>query len=345
MRNLATIRKITEIKRIEGADNIELAVVDGWQCVIKKNIFHVGDNVVYHEIDSLLPPTKEYEFLEKGGRKKMADGSEGYLLKTRKMLGNLSQGLVLPISDFEILKNKELNINDNVTELLNIKLYEPPINASLAGDAKGNFPFFIPKTDQERIQNLTDWFEKFKDVEFEVSIKMDGSSMTCFFNNSEFGVCSRNLQLKETENNTFWKLVKQYELQDKLTKLNRNIAIQGEACGEGIQKNNDKIKGHNLFIFDIYDIDNKRKLLYNERIDIIKQLNAIGEIHLDHVPVIGIFKVFQKYSTMESILEYANGHSLNMLYKREGIVCKSNELLYNNVISFKVISNEYLLKN
>jgi RNA ligase (TIGR02306 family) len=97
-RKLATIRKIKDIVPIEGADAIELALVDGWQVVVAKNVGHkVGDKVVYCEIDSFLPIKEEFEFLRKSSYKKMGD-QEGFRLKTIKLKNTLSQGLILPYS-------------------------------------------------------------------------------------------------------------------------------------------------------------------------------------------------------------------------------------------------------
>jgi RNA ligase (TIGR02306 family) len=100
-----------------------------------------------------------------------------------------------------------MSIGDEVTELLGVTKYEPPMPAVLAGDAKGLFPSFIQKTDQERIQNLYDDYKSmYADEEFEVTVKLDGSSATYYFKDGEFGVCSRNLELKETEGNSFLKV-------------------------------------------------------------------------------------------------------------------------------------------
>src|SRR5438876_1094061 len=93
-RKLASIRKISEVLPIEGADNIELVKVDGWQCVTKKGEFKPGDLCIYFEIDSFLPIRSEFEFLRKSSYKKMGD-KEGFRLKTIKLRGHLSQGLVL----------------------------------------------------------------------------------------------------------------------------------------------------------------------------------------------------------------------------------------------------------
>jgi RNA ligase (TIGR02306 family) len=94
-RKLATIRKIDEIKQIEGADNIELAIVDGWSVVVAKDQnYFVGELVVYCEIDSFLPIREEFEFLRKSSYTKMLD-QEGFRLKTIRLRGQLSQALLL----------------------------------------------------------------------------------------------------------------------------------------------------------------------------------------------------------------------------------------------------------
>ena len=150
-RKLATIRTISELRPIEGADKIELAIVDGWQVVVAKDVEHmVGDKVVYCEIDSFLPIRDEFEFLRKSSYKKMGD-QEGFRLKTIKLRGQVSQGLILPISVVPITQfATALNLPEgmDVTEMLGIVKYEPPIPAELAGKVKGGFPSFLSKTDR-----------------------------------------------------------------------------------------------------------------------------------------------------------------------------------------------------
>lgn len=163
-RKLASVRKIKELRPIEGADLIELVIVDGWQCVTKKGEFNVGDLGVYFEIDSFLPLEPEFEFLEKSCKKKM--GNEvGLRLKTIRLRGELSQGLMLPYKTVErfFIENdngQTFELGANVTETLGVKKYDPPVSAQLSGEMKGNFPSFIKKTDQERIQNLFDTYSK-----------------------------------------------------------------------------------------------------------------------------------------------------------------------------------------
>lgn len=171
-RKLASVRVIANIEPIHGADMIELATVDGWKVVVAKNVDHkVGDFVVYCEVDSFLPIKPEFEFLRKSSYKKMAD-QEGFRLKTIKLRGQVSQGLILPISEVipfpDVLDYME--VGKDVTELLSIVKYEPPIPAELAGKVKGLFPYFIPKTDEERVQNLSSEYDRWKDEIFYVKV-------------------------------------------------------------------------------------------------------------------------------------------------------------------------------
>ena len=342
MRKLVTVRKVREIIPIENADNIELAKIDGWQCVVKKGEFKVGDLGVYFEIDSFLPIEEKYEFLRKPCYKKMADSSEGYRLKTIKLRGTLSQGLLLPLNifdlDFEIVEGMDL------TEKLNVRLYEPPIPAQLQGKIKGMFPSFIRKTDQERIQNLSDYFEKYKDVKFECSEKLDGSSMTVYYKDRNFGIGSRNLELLEEENNTLWKIVRILDLERLMKEYSKNIALQGEIVGEGIQGNPYKLIGQKFYLFDIFDIDTGRHLTPEKRMEIYEWFKHRSNI--EHVPIIAIRTIFQDFQTMDLLLGFVGSDvsRLNSKTLREGLVFKSCDYVDNDIVSFKVVNSEYLLK-
>jgi len=342
-RKLVTIRKVKEINPIKNADFIELAKVDGWQCVVKKGEFQVGDLGIYFEIDSFLPIRPEFEFLRKQCYKKLVTGEEGFRLRTIKLKKKLSQGLLLPLKTFQDISDIDTNIGIDLSEKLNVIKYEPPIPAQLSGVVKGNFPSFIQKTDEERIQNLTEYFELYKDVEFEESEKEDGSSVSYFFNEKEFGVCSRNLELKEAENNTLWTVAKQIGIKESLEQCGKNVAVQGELVGEGINKNPLLIKGQEFHIFNVYDIDKVGYMTPDDRMNFIKSLN---NDKLKHVPIIkDIIKIFQECKTVDSLLDYAKGvTTMNPNKQREGLVFKANVFDENNqLISFKVINNELLL--
>jgi RNA ligase (TIGR02306 family) len=261
-RKLVSVRKITNITPIEGADKIELATIDAWKVVVAKDVNHkVDDMVIYCEIDSFLPIKEEFEFLRKSSYKKMSDGIEGFRLKTIKLRGQVSQGLILPMSVVEYT-NVQFEVGMDVTNLLGVTKYEPPIPAELAGKVKGLFPSFLYKTDEERIQNLSSEYETYKeknkeDVKFYVTEKLDGSSATFYIKDGVFGVCSRNLELLETEGNSFWRVARELKLEESLVSLGKNICLQGELIGEGVQGNPYKVKGQTVRFFNGFNIDSQ----------------------------------------------------------------------------------------
>ena len=336
-RKLASVRIISNIQPIEGADMIELAIVDGWKVVVAKNVGHkVGDMVIYCEIDSFLPIRDEFEFLRKSSYKKMGD-QEGFRLKTIKLRGQVSQGLILPIV---VLNPPDTNIyvtpfeGLDVTEMLEIVKYEPPIPAELSGKVKGLFPSFLRKTDEERVQNLTKEYEQYKSLgrNFYVTEKLDGSSATFYYKDGVFGVCSRNLELIETEGNTFWKVARELDLENKMKNFGVNISLQGELIGEGIQGNPYKIKGQTVKFFNLFDIDSQ------EYQSLAHLGRALGIMGLKMVPIVDEFFVLP--DTIEELLKYAEDKSvLNTKFDREGVVIRSND----RTISFKAISNKFLL--
>ena len=341
-RKLASVRVISNIQPIPNADKIELVTVDGWNVVVAKDVGHkVGDLVIYCEIDSFLPIREEFEFLRKSSYKKMGD-VEGFRLRTVKLRGQVSQGLILPMS---VLNPPDTNIyvtpfeGLDVTEMLDIVKYEPPIPAELAGKVKGAFPSFIPKTEEFRIQNLTKEYEEWKyqsKHQFYVTEKLDGSSATFYVKDGEFGVCSRNLELLETEGNTFWKVARELDLENKMKSLGKNISLQGELIGEGIQGNPYKLKGQTIRFFTGYDIDKR------ERIGFIHFIVMLMDMGLEHVPVVNPEFGFLLPDTIEEMLQYAEGKSvLNPDTEREGVVVRS----LDGSISFKAISNKFLLNH
>lgn len=329
-------------------------------------------------------PTKVASWLTKAGHQpKVFRGVEGERLKTIKLRGTLSQGVVLPLSDIE--KNLVRTINPDtfmpqfhfkvgdrvfgsgmdvikdvgsplsvegtdITPLLGIIKYEKPLPGELVGKARGNFPSFIPKTDQERVQNLWGKLqhrrEQFPDELFEVTEKLDGSSMTVYISiDGRYGVCSRNWDLDleaggETsfaraakDMDVFMKTVK--EEMDKYGEEPTGFALQGELVGPGVQGNKYDLRELEFRIFDLYDIELQRYREADGRVGFVFASD------LKHVPVIETRKL--DFETIQDILAYADGpSSLNPKVMREGVVFKS---LQDPSFSFKVISNEWLLKN
>lgn len=343
-RKMATIRVVSRTKPIEGADRIEMALVDGWWVVVQKDQFKEGDRVIYFEIDSWVPH-KLAPFLTKGKTPKVYNGVEGNRLRTVKLKGQISQGLILPVRETLEAAGNEVPecftplVDADVTEMLGVQKWERPISAQLAGIMRGSFPHFIPKTHQERIQNYWKTLDA-ADLEQEwmITEKLDGSSMTAYLHDGIFGVCSRNIDLKDDDTNSFWKAARKYGLQYVLEKIavdtGIEVAIQGELVGPGIQNNPYNLKEQEFYVFNVFNITE------NCYLDPRSATWLMEEKHqLPFVPVIGI-ATLPKF--LETLLSAADGPSmLADGVDREGIVLHRRD----GWNSFKVISNRWLLKN
>ncbi len=330
MRKLASIQKIKEIEAIEGADAIEKAYVLGWQLVIRKGEFSVGDLCVYCEIDSIMPDKPEFEFVR----------AKGNRIKTIRLRGQISQGICFPLS--VLPEGTEMTEGLDVTDILGVTKFEPPIPANLAGTVKGMFPSFIPKTDETRVQVLEKVLTAYAGTVCYVTEKLDGSSVTFYLKDGEFGVCSRNLDLAFSEDNSMWKFAIANKLEDKLKALNRNLALQGEIIGEGIQKNKYKLKGQSIYFFNIFDIDAYSYFSLQE----VKAL--LGDLDLNMVPVLEENYLLE--SNVEALVAKSKLKSvLNKDTIAEGIVIRPvEEKIDRNVMqgrmSFKAINPDFLIK-
>jgi RNA ligase (TIGR02306 family) len=335
MRKLASIRRIADILPIAGADAIEVAVVDGWKVVIKKGEFAAGDSAIYLEIDSWVPH-EIAPFLSKGSEPREYNGVKGERLRTVKLRGQISQGLLLSLSTWAPAKRpwtiaeEEFEEGKDLTEYLGIQKWEPEIPAQLAGQVRGLFPtHLIPKTDEERIQNCFADIAAKGDATYEVTLKLDGTSCTIFRWENELRVCSRNLELKvneENKDNTFVAMA--LKLGDKITD---GFAFQGEICGPGIQGNREGFTEHKFFVFDLFYIPGHGYTPPKMRRDIVAVFG------LDHVPILGTD--WKAPASVEEGLALAEGPSINHKI-REGLVWKCNE---DPSFSFKTISNKFLL--
>jgi len=325
----ASIQTIKEVKNHPHADKLDIITVLGWQCVTGKGNFRPGDKCVYLEIDSVCPDKPMFEFLR----------SRHFRIKTIKLRGELSQGLCLPLSDFPELLNKE--IGDDVSEIIGVTHYVKEIPIQMQGTIAGNFPEYIPKTDEERVQNIPDILNELSGKSYYITEKADGTSATYYFHNEHFGVCGRNYEYKFDEKQLYWKIAKKYDLESRLKNRNVNIAIQGEICGPAIQKNRLNLEEIDFFLFNIFDINNKKYLGYHEQELLIKELG------LKSVKLLELGENFS-YS-LEQLIEKAEGKYNGSNNNREGIVVRSTENIYSNTnkgrMSFKVINNSYLLKD
>lgn len=184
---------------------------------------------------------------------------------------------------------------------------------------------------------------------YEITIKLDGSSMTAFHRDGEVGVCSRNLQLKTDDvnrDNTFVRMFYDGGLNWALPALAKdfgNIAVQGELMGPGIQGNREELKDFKFFVFDVFLIDQARYAMPMERNDIMDALYALGvdSNKISHVPVIDTYVKLGDLGlhTIDDLLKFAEGPSIKHPI-REGLVFKRMD----GQFSFKAISNLFLSK-
>ena len=335
MRKLASIQKIKALDPIEGADVIEKATVLGWNLVVKKNEFKVGDLCVYCEIDCLMPSVPEFEFLKP---RKMR-------IRTVRLRGQISQGICFPLSILPT--NFEIAEDADCTEALGIIKYEPPIPACLSGIMKGKFPSFIPKTDETRVQVMQKVLDKYKNEKCYVTEKLDGSSATYYINNGEFGVCSRNMELLEDAENSFWKVARALDIENKLRSLNGNYAIQGELVGEGIQDNKLKLKGQTVYFFNLFNID-KFEYAGFENFN-----NSMKQLELNTVPILST--TYELTNQIETIIQmsvikskvcadvWAEGIVIRPMNEKLDLIL-SNENFNNGRVTFKAINPEFLIK-
>ena len=335
-RKLASIQVIKELSPINGADAILCAKVLGWECVVKKSEFQVGDRCIYFEIDSVLPIAQWNDHLRKEPNKPLR-------IKTIRLRGVLSQGLALPVS---ILPQGEYEVGQDVTTLVGVTKYEPVVPAHLSGMAKGNFPAFLHKTDETRLQSEPRVLDEAisKGLVLVGTLKMDGTSFTAYRRDADFGVCSRNLDLKETEGNAHWRMARKLKIEEILRSEPRNLSIQGEMVGPGIQGNRMGFKEVDLYLFNLYDIDTGKYLGYKELIE-------FGQKH--NIKVVDTKSVIQFDNDMEPkdvnhLLNIANNLNYDNGTPAEGIVWRPATETYSDVLkgrmSFKTISNRFLEK-
>lgn len=327
MRHLASIQRIKNLEPIENADSILKATVLGWQLVVRKDDFQIGDLCVYIEIDSVLPDRPEFEFLRKRSNR----------IRTIRLRGQISQGVCMPLSILSADTPIEEGLD--VSEILGIIKYEPPIPAQLAGTMRGNFPSFIPKTDETRVQILGGLLKKYEGEKCFITEKLDGSSVTYYVKDGEFGVCSRNLDLEESEGNSFWKIAREMDVENKLKSLGFNVAVQGELIGEGIQKNKYKLRGQTVRFFNIFKIDDYEYCDFGEFTKTLEQLE---------LPVVPILSTdFSLISDISALTEMATIKStLRKETHAEGIVIRplTEKNDRTGRVSFKSINPKFLLK-
>lgn len=360
MRKLARLVTIEKLTPIPGADVIETAHIGGWCSVVQRGDFAPGDRAVYFEVDSFLPSgNPAWQFLIDLSTREFG-GVRGHVLRTITCRKQLSQGLALPMSCFSQPEVHTAEVGQDLSELLGIVQYERPIPPDLAGEVRGGFPGLVPKTDQERIQNLASEVAQWAQdgVVWEVTEKLEGASCTVVNLDGELHVCSRRLDLRETPRNTFWQVVRATDLEQRLARAypHQLLALQGEMVGPGVEENIYKLTKHALYLYDIYDVQAGRYFTPAERREALLRLNDVDPVAwatltgqeqverargwvVKHVPVLGQVAL-PVTDTVEQLLASADGLSQLFARPREGLVFKA----VAGGHSFKAISNKYLLK-
>lgn len=367
MRSLAHIEIVESLRPIDGADKIEVARVLGWECVVKKGEFKVGEKIIYVEVDSIMPPKPEYEFLRE----------RNFRIKTIKLRGQISQGLVLP---FDKKYYGDYPVGHDITEELGITKYlslserEEEVqqtpkhhwtkkyqltkwlwkykwfrNLIFPIQTKG-FPSWVSVTDEERIQNIPYVLEKFKDSVVYVAEKVDyqsvtftGKLITCKIpfigrflpKKFQFIVCSRKM-ITNNKNSLYWKIAQKYNI-EHILRENPTLTIQGEQGDTRVQGNKYGIKEPRLFVFNI--IDHEKHYHYN----INEILHFCNKYNLEMVPLLFIGVLSTIGSTVQEVVEFSKGESRLANIPREGVVirCVENG---KKLLSFKAINPDFLLR-
>lgn len=326
----ATIQKIIGKEEIQWADKIEIVKVLGWQCVVSKSDnFQIGDKVIFIEVDSVVPERPEFEFLRK----------HNFRVKTMKLKGIVSSGLVLPINKF---LSGNYDIGTDLDWVLDINHYEKPVPVHMQGQIAGHFPDHLcPRTNEEKLQNFPDIINELKDIPCYVTAKLDGTSGSYIFHNNKFYICSRNNIMKDNEenrDNLYVRIAKKYDIENKFRNYGKNIAIQGEIVGPSIQGNPLQLKNVDIFFFNAYDIDNRKYYNYNE----LKRVTE--DLDLKMVPML-FDNILFTHMSIDDFLEMAKGNYEGTNHPREGIVIRSLVEKYSNALegrlSFKCINPEY----
>ncbi len=341
VRKLTTVETVVAVTPIEGADNIEVVTVRGWTVITRKGEFTQGDRCVYFEIDAFLPVTDpRFAFLADRGTKEMT-GVTGHVLRTIRLRGTYSQGLVLPLSDFPELT--DARVGDDVSAALGVSKWEPPVPVRMQGKILNPFPsWLIPRTDAERVQNLVDVYDELLRVEWVATEKIDGTSLTVVHHpNGELSVCSRNWELArdDANANVYWEAAERHQLAEIIP---QGWAIQGEIYGEGVQANPLGVKGRHLAIFAVWDVNRRpaQPLPRHQWPFSLTQLAVPVYAHLGQPAV-----------TVADALTQADGirSTINPDRLAEGIVWHTADAVTLPVLDygecFKAISNKYLAKH
>jgi RNA ligase (TIGR02306 family) len=330
-RSLVSVQRVKAVTTIANSDFLEKVQVMGWQCVAKKGEFKAGDPGVYVVVDSFLPVDPRYEFLRSSSYRENDNNGKGFRIRTVKMRGELSQGLLLPLPLFPELAG--FAEGDDATEKLGVKKWYIPEVAEAGGTIIGERPYGIPASDEIRLQSALELLDQLREKPYYITTKMDGTSGIVYYIDGKIGCCSRNKEIKDEESALYWSPVYRYGLKEKLAKYGKNIVLTGEICGPGIQRNKLRLPEYEWYVFDVKDWDAGAYFPYDQAFEICASLG---------VTMVPLEERGESFSyTLDALLEKAKGKYPSGLDK-EGIVVRN--VLSPKAVSFKVLNNDALLK-
>lgn len=332
---LASLEIIKSIKEHPNADALEIAQVLGWQTIVKKGEFKEGDKIIFIVIDTILPKADWSEFLadKKNPEKPIR-------LRTIKLRGEYSQGLVLPLSVLygNSFAASTWQVGADVGAELGVKKYEKELPASLSGEIAGNFPsYLISQTDEDNGLSNPDIVENVLKNPVTVTLKLDGSSCTVIVKDGKIDqVCSRRLSIKESDTNAFWNAAKKLNIPE-----NWNGIIQGECMGPGIQGNQLGLLSATLYVYQIKTED--CYLTYNRMAQFCQHT-----LNCNVVPCI-IHCSGLPDNNLDTFIELADKQNLDLFIDKkgipaEGIVVRPSDYRASGIgrpLGFKIINRNF----
>lgn len=354
MSKVATVERILNVRPHPNADKLDLIDILGWQVVSQKGQGHApGNLVVYINIDSIVNPHEVFKFLE----------SSNYRIKTVRLRGEVSNGLILPLSALNVfdpsLDLSKFNEGDDISEIIGAKHYEKQIDAKIAGFAKGNLPKFLRKTDEDNARNYKSALNQIilnrgkQPENFYVTQKIDGSSASFYYDGENFGACSRSLDLKEDDQNIFWRMFHKYNAKNVLIDLYKRVSlfikpkpktlkvfVQGEVYGP-------KINGNQLgetevkFAFFNIGYNYSDSNITMELLDFDSLVSISSQFNFPMVPILD----FNQEVNLENLIAFANKQKYPNGNNAEGIVIRPKQPFYSTILnkfaSLKVMNEFY----
>lgn len=384
-RVLAYIVTVDDIVPIKGADRIELAKIQGWRVICNKGDFKPGDTAIFVEIDALLPETEWSEFLRPKKFRvktyrlnKFGVTSQGLLLPMDILPKNKQfnvgddvtkvLGVTYYVKEDNYRKSNKENPEEKYKRMAarhkNLAKYKWfrwlmkrnwgkrllfVFLGSNEKDSAKEFPKWIKKTDEDRIENCL-WMFESKEP-FVCTEKIDGTSTTFFLDTTkrknEFGVCSRNVRQMDADQenyhssvdhnigNVYWEMAFRYNVEKVLEDIAKKhnverVVLQGETYGSAVQGNPLHIKDRRFAAFNL--------IFDGERLGSLDAKKILDEYDIPFVPIIN--DDYHMPDDFEELKLQADGKSvISPKYRREGFVYRS----LDGKQSCKNISRDYLL--